>query len=136
MTIPSETLDIQRFSFSANGIPPPQPGSPETGWWWNPSESGRGFAIEFQGNSVFLVGFMYDTDGTPVWYLSTGPMTTPTSYTGTWTEYGGGQTMTGPWQPNKVLANAGPLKLNFSDSRNGTMTLPDGRQIPITRFQF
>ena len=28
--------------------------APENGWWWNPAQSGRGFSIEVQGDTMFL----------------------------------------------------------------------------------
>jgi hypothetical protein len=30
---------------------------PETGWYWNPAEGGRGFAIERQGTRYFYLAF-------------------------------------------------------------------------------
>lgn len=36
---------------------------PRTGWFWNPAEGGRGFAIERQGSQLFVAGFMYETTG-------------------------------------------------------------------------
>jgi hypothetical protein len=32
--------------------------TPENGWWWNPAESGRGFNIETQNNTVFVATFV------------------------------------------------------------------------------
>ena len=40
---------------------------PGTGWYWNPAENGRGFAIERQGDVLFLAGFMYEVSGAQVW---------------------------------------------------------------------
>ena len=33
-------------------------------------------------------------------------------------------------------ANVGSLGITFQNSTNATLTLPDGRQIPLTRFRF
>ena len=44
-----------------------------SGWWYNAAENGRGFSIEVQGNTLDVVGFMYDGNGNPVWYISSGP---------------------------------------------------------------
>ena len=33
-----------------------------------------------------------------------------------------------------VNANAGALSIYFTNAQNGSMTLPDGRVIPLTRF--
>jgi hypothetical protein len=42
---------------------------PRTGWFWNPAEGGRGFAIERQGSQLFVAGFMYETTGESTWYV-------------------------------------------------------------------
>src|SRR5438128_12072338 len=46
----------------------------EGGWWWNPAESGRGFSIEVQGNTVFLAGYLYGQDGHATWVAASGAM--------------------------------------------------------------
>jgi hypothetical protein len=133
---PGGVIPIQRFVFGSTGLPS-TPGAIQSGWWWNPDESGRGFALEVQNDSVFLGGFMYDDAGNPIWYLSTGGLSNPTTYSGSWAQYGSGQTLTGPIQANTLVnPNVGSLTLSFSDATHGTLTLPDGSQIPITRFQF
>ncbi len=138
LTWPGGVTPLVRFPFgSAGRVEPPQAGAPESGWWWNPAESGRGFAIEFQGSNVFVCGFMYDDAGRPIWYLTAGAMATPTRYTGVWQRFANGQAMGAAWrQPTLVEANAGTVTLTFTDARNGTLTLPDGRTIPLTRFLF
>ena len=35
-----------------------------------------------------------------------------------------------------VNANVGTVRIQFSDTQNARLTLPDGRTIPITRFRF
>ncbi|HEX4779130.1 MAG TPA: hypothetical protein VH301_00155, partial [Usitatibacter sp.] len=49
----------------------PQP--PQTGWWWNPAEPGRGFSIEAKGNNLFFAAFHYDPSGRATWNVSPGP---------------------------------------------------------------
>jgi hypothetical protein len=44
--------------------------APENGWWWNPSESGSGYAIERQGNSIFMAAFLYEFAGAATWYAT------------------------------------------------------------------
>jgi hypothetical protein len=38
---------------------------PEDGGWWNPSQSGRGYLIERQGNVMFIASFHYAANGRP-----------------------------------------------------------------------
>ena len=138
MTWPGGVTPLQRFPFGSDGsVQAPQAGAPESGWWWNPAESGRGFAIEFQGGNVFVCGFMYDDAGLPIWYLTAGAMQTPTRYAGNWQRFANGQAMGAPHRaPVVSVPDAGSVVLEFSDARNGTLTLPDGRRVAITRFLF
>jgi cytochrome c553 len=132
------TVDWVRMPVAPGGaIVPAQDGAPESGWWWYDQESGRGFAIEFQADYVFMAGFMYADDGEATWYVTNGRMTTPTRYTGPWLAFVDGQTMGGVYRPpTRVLPDPGTVTLAFSDRTHGTMTLPDGRVIPLTRFRF
>jgi hypothetical protein len=139
LTWPEGTIPIQRFDFGPGGAAATQPaGTPQTGFWWAPTESGRGYSIEVQGNLMFLAGYMYDSQGNPIWYAS-GPMamSSSTAYTGVWQQYGNGQTLTGTYQaPSIVNAMVGNVTIQFSSTAAGTLTFPDGRQIAIERYQF
>jgi hypothetical protein len=136
ITWPGGVVAIERFDYA--GLASPVTASaPETGWWWYGAESGRGFSLETQGSTVFVAGYMYDANGNPVWYISVGTIDTSGVYHGTWAQYANGQTMTGGYQPPTLVSgNVGALTLQFADKQNGTLTLPDGRMIPITRFLF
>jgi alpha-tubulin suppressor-like RCC1 family protein len=138
ITWPEGTIPIQRFDIISGGSSlTPLSGTPQAGWWWNPNEAGRGFSLEIQGGTMLIAGYMYDTNGNPIWYSSTGAMANASTYQGNWIQYGYGQTLTGAYQPASVVnSNVGSLTLQFSSPTNGTMTLPDGRQIPITRYSF
>jgi hypothetical protein len=39
------------------------------GLWWNPSESGWGVSVAHQGDTLFVVWYTYDHDGSPMWLL-------------------------------------------------------------------
>lgn len=52
------------------------------GWYWNPDESGSGYALEVQGSTLFVAIFSYETTGEPTWYITTGAMTTHALYAG------------------------------------------------------
>lgn len=125
---------LQPFGFTGG---PGTWGAIENGFWSSPAEPGRTFAIEVQDNNLFIVGSMFDDAGRPTWYLSYGVMADPMQYSGTWTQYGQGPTMMGAGgKPSLMNADAGSVSLKFSDAQNGTLTLPDGRQIAITRSAF
>ena len=132
VTWPGGTFPIARYVYASGG-----PGVPENGWWWSTQESGRGFSLEMQGNALVMAGYMYAATGAPIWYLTAGPMTTSNTYTGHLQQYAMGQSIGGPYHPPQMVnANVGTVSVVFSDSKNGMLTLPDGRQVAITRFAF
>jgi hypothetical protein len=108
---------------------------PETGWWWNPAEAGRWLLLEQNDGWVFLNFQVFNADGSPTWYLTTGPITADGAFSGALSQYKGGQTLTGPYVLPTVVGSGGNISLKFSESGKGVMTLPDGRQIPIERFR-
>jgi hypothetical protein len=112
--------------------------TPQAGFWYNPAEGGRGYVIEIHGNNLFIGGFMYDANGNAIWYASgPAPMTSSTTYTNMWQQYGGGQTLTGAFKISGVVnANVGSLTIQFTSATAGTLTMPNSVQIPITRFPF
>ena len=110
---------------------------PENGWWWNESESGRGFFLEVKNNFMFIAGYMYEADGRPVWYVAQNPMSTPQSFSSTWLQVANGQTLTGPYRkPTVINSNVGSVSIQFTDATNAMLTLPGGRQVAITRHRF
>jgi len=132
VTWPGGTFSIVRYRYADGG-----PGMPENGWWWSSLESGRGFSIEIQGNTLVMAGYMYAVAGAPIWYLSAGTMTTPSTYTGSLQQYALGQSIGGPYHPPQLTnPSVGTVRIVFTDASNGTLTLPDGRQVAIARFAF
>jgi hypothetical protein len=134
---PGGSVPIQRFDIVAGGAAQgPAAGMPQTGWWWNPGESGRGFFFEVQGTTLFLSGFLYDGAGRPVWYTSSGAMTGTTLYQGRLLQYAGGQTLTGSYMPPASASDVGAITVQFASTTDATLTLPNGAQVTLTRFTF
>jgi hypothetical protein len=133
------TIPIQRYDIVPGGAnATPVAGTPETGWWWNAAEGGRGYSIEIQNGTMFLAGYMYDDAGNPIWYAS-GPtvMTNTNTYKGVWQQYGNGQTLTGAFKPASLVnTNLGNIILTFSTATTATLVLPNGASIPLTRYSF
>lgn len=138
MTWPGGTVAIERFNIVANGVnTAPAANQPENGWWWSPAESGRGFFIEWQGNTADLAGYMYDDAGNPVWYLAVYATPDIASFTGNWWTYANGQTLTGAYRPATRTSDAfAPVAIRFNSSTTATMTLPGGRQLELQRHRF
>lgn len=138
LTWPGGSIPIQRFDIVTNGSTTSQSSTnPEKGYWWNPAEAGRGFSLEVQNGTMLFAGYMYDSDGNPIWYSSQGPLTNSGLYQGNWVQNGFGQTLTGTYKPSSIVnASVGALTIQFNSTTTATMFLPDGRQINIQRFRF
>jgi hypothetical protein len=105
---------------------------PATGWWWNASESGRGFSIETLGENYFVGDFLYNTDGTSIWYVSSGARG-GSIFHSTLEQYGSGQTLSGSYRAPSGLGSQGRFTLSFSSTTEGTLIWPGGT-ISIVRF--
>lgn len=114
---------------------PPTLVIPQTGMWWNTAQGGRGYAIEFYPDTgnLFFGGFLYNTDGSSTWYVSTCALTGGTC-TGSLAAYAGGSTLTSSTASGVgQTGTVGQIALAFSDSKNGTMTWPGGT-VGLTRY--
>jgi hypothetical protein len=131
-------VPIERFNIVANGVNvAPVAGQPESGWWWNPQESGRGFFIEWQGNTFDLAGYMYDDLGNPVWYLAVYSTADITRAAGSWWTYANGQTLTGTYKPaTQTSNNFAPVAIRFTSATTAVLTLPDGRTTNLQRQRY
>jgi hypothetical protein len=135
MVWPGGSVALQRFDIVPGGLGLSNPAFvPERGWWWNAAEGGRGFALEVQGNNFFIAGFMYDKNGLPVWYVSTGKMSDTNTYFGNWVKYSGGQSMLGSYKSPSSNVTIEPVAIYFSDPQNAKLYLQSG-QISLTRFK-
>jgi hypothetical protein len=111
-----------------------RPQAPQTGWWWNPKEDGRGFSLEVRGNNIFFASFLYDVSGRSTWYVSTGPVSLDGSlYVGDLLSARGGQSLGGAYPGFPTLASVGTVTLAFNTPSQGTMVWPGGI-VPIERF--
>jgi hypothetical protein len=139
---PGGTVNLQHFDFLPAGVDTtPSPLAPESGYWWSPSEPGRGYMIEAQGTQLYVAGYMYDTQGNPVWYAS-GPSALvatgngPGYFLSPWVQFGNGQTLGGAYKsPTVVNSNVANAVLSFTDARNGFITTGN-YQNTIARFEF
>ncbi|MFX8774342.1 hypothetical protein ABTM73_19225, partial [Acinetobacter baumannii] len=65
-----------------------------SGWWANPADPGRGYAVEERANRVYLADLLYGADGTPTWYSQLAGVT-GSVISGPLLAFQGGQTLTG-----------------------------------------
>jgi hypothetical protein len=112
------------------------PQTPQTGWWWNPAEGGRGYSLEISGNRIFFAAFLYDASGHATWYVASGATSFDGAvFTGRLLSVSHGQTLGGPYQAPAPIVDNGPIALAFTDAMHGTMIWPGGT-VPIQRFDF
>jgi alpha-tubulin suppressor-like RCC1 family protein len=138
---PGGTVPIQRFNIIPNGLNlPAVAGQPESGWWWNEQENGRGFFMEWQNGWLDIAGYMYDDNGDSVWYLTVGEIggtASARSFSGNWWSYGDGMTLAGPWRQHRQTSNSvAPVTITFSGPDTALMTLPNGRTTNLKRHRF
>jgi hypothetical protein len=108
----------------------------KSGWWWNAGESGRGIAIEIQGNSLFMAWYTYDqATGEPMWISSGGVMTDANHYTGPMWKYRNGQCIGCPYQAPDPPETIGTLSITFQSDHTATLTCP-GVNLSLERFIF
>lgn len=124
------TLLLTGFSQSATAH------DPETGWWWNADQPGRGYSIEQQGSTIFFAAYLYSESGFPTWFIAALSKEGEHGFKGKLETFANGQTLLGEYQaPDKVDDNAGEITLEFTDDDKGILTWPGGT-VPITRFRF
>lgn len=109
---------------------------PETGWWWNADEGGRGYAIEVANGRMMVAAYLYRADGTPVWYVGYGTASGST-YAIDLSEYRGSQTLDDAGPANAVAqAAATSVTLTFTGPASGTIAWKGGATTTITRYPF
>jgi hypothetical protein len=131
LTWPGGTVPIERLAFGA-ATPAPVP---RTGWWWNADQSGTGYSIEVQGSTLFVVGFMYDDAGNPIWYYASGTMSSPTSWSAPVYRFAGGQAIGAPYRAPAAPANVGTMSLQFYAPDEAKLTLSDAPDVVIAKQQ-
>lgn len=107
---------------------------PESGWWFNPNESGYGFDIEQQSNTLLVGIFTYDQNGNPVWYTASGDYDSVNgTFSGAVQHWSGGPCLGCSYQAPKVDSNLGDIIITFNNRWQGMVTW-NGSSFPITRF--
>jgi hypothetical protein len=107
---------------------------PDSGWYFNTAESGRGFNIEIQNNTLFMAGFLYDAAGKPIWVFSGGVMSSDRTYSGPAFQTANGQALGGSYhaQTNVPFGNA---NITFPTTTTANITV-NGFTFTVTRELF
>lgn len=114
---------------------PPSAIPPAAGLWWNPAESGSGYALDYKHGVLVVTVYSYTAAGAPIWYLAAGPVTNNT-FTATLDKYQGGQCIACAYKPTATNGNDGTVSITFTSATTATMTLPGGRSFPIVPQAF
>ncbi len=104
----------------------------ETGWWWAPSEPGRGYFIEVKSDRMFLGMMSYGADGKPSWRVAYGQMKTTRSFQGDLFSFSDGAAIGAAYRA-PAARDAIAVEITFQDGQLATMTLPWGT-VAIERF--
>jgi len=128
---------VNRSVVTVPGAQVCQPKPPQTGWWWNQAEDGRGYTIESTGEKLFFAAYLYDISGRSTWYIAAGPTSIDGSlFVGDLESYTNGQTLSGAFRsPVRPPVLNGKITLAFNDELNGTLVWPGGT-VPITRMEW
>jgi hypothetical protein len=111
--------------------PPTQPS--QTGWWWSPSEPGRGYFIEVANGRLFMVTLGYGSDGSPTWLAASGAMDTAQHFQSALVSYGGGSPIAGSYRAPTQSQVVGAVAVDFLDGGIANLTTPWGGR-GIQRF--
>ena len=117
------------FSF-ANAPPTGNTIAPQVGLWWNPAESGSGYAIDLEHGVVVVTIYSYNADGSPQWYLVAGPLIN-NAVSGPLTKYKGGQCISCGYKVPTPNGDDGMMTIVFTSPTTAMVSLPGGRNFQI-----
>ena len=107
--------------------PPPPAVTPQIGLWWNPNESGTGYAFDYKHGVLVVTTYSYEPNGLAQWYLSSGPLSGYT-FVGTLDRYFGGQCIACGYAGRPINTGSdGTITIIFSSATSATVYLPGGR---------
>jgi hypothetical protein len=111
-------------------------GGPTMGIWWNPSESGRGYEIDLQGDTMVVTTYVYEQSGDPIWYLSSGTYDHTTGvFQSAYDIFANGQCFGCTYAAPDHTGDAGPITITFHTNQTATLTYPGG-STEISKFQY
>jgi hypothetical protein len=139
--LPGRAFDAMKFVLSAVQLPmvPLADQSAvqlETGIYWNPAESGRGFTIEMVNGHASIGVFHYDASGQPMWNLVTAALDKDGGASGDLAVFRGGQTLAGPHVAPVRDADAGKLRIKTVTPCSAQLAFPGMAPIEVQRFSF
>jgi hypothetical protein len=107
--------------------------TPAAGVWWNKSEPGSGFGLDYQNGTLLVEVYSYLANGGSQWYLAAGPVTNNV-FTATLDKYVGGQCISCTYTAPTLAGNDGTITITLTSATTATVDLPGGRHIQIDRY--
>lgn len=107
-------------------------------WWWDPAQSGMGFNVGHQGETVVVAWYHYDADGSPAFMLLSGKLVNGVLQ-------GNLERSAGPAPGSGYSSSAvqrsvpGTARIEFKSDSSATFTYSyDGKtgSIPLQRFSY
>lgn len=110
--------------------------APEDGVWWNPSQSGRGWFIVSQNNTMVVASYTFAQDGSPQWYISTGIYSPSTrTLNASLLGFRNGQCIGCPYRAPEQTTSPGSLRIVFEGDERATLTQA-GETVQLQKFMF
>lgn len=136
VALPGRSFIAEKFYRTGQGTPASSI-QPETGIYWNPAESGRGFTMEVNANYLTVAVFHYDSDGQPIWHLVGTELREglASSVFGDFRIFSGGQALTGPYKA-PTSTREGTFSVSFMESCKGRLAFSGADFVPVQRFAF
>lgn len=134
LQIGSQSVSIQRYQFS-DAWASPMLNAPRTGWWDLSTQSGRGYFLEVQGNTLFVGGLIYSSTGQPSWFTSTGPVDSTGNFSGALTVCSASVDSSGTLQTPVCKPAADTIRVVFSAPWKATLALSQESTVEIRRYR-
>jgi hypothetical protein len=110
--------------------------APEDGVWWNPSQSGRGWFIVSQNNTMVVASYTFAQDGSPQWYISTGTYSPSTrTLNASLLGFRNGQCIGCAYRAPEQTTSPGSLRIEFEGDERATLTQA-GETVQLQKFMF
>jgi uncharacterized protein (TIGR03437 family) len=129
LQIGTQSVPIQRYQFS-NQWASPMLNAPRAGWWDQPVQSGRGYFLEVQGNTLFVGALLYSSSGQPTWLTATGPVNEDGTFSSTVMACSTAST-----QAPVCTPTTNTLKLVFSSPWHATLTIGQEPPVELRRYR-
>ena len=134
LQIGTQSVSIQRYQFSDQWASP-MLNAPRAGWWDQLSQSGRGYFLEVQGNTLFVGGLLYNSSGQPSWFTSTGPVDSTGAFSGSLTVCSASPNADGSLQAPVCTSTTDAIRLSFSAPWRAMLTLSQESPVEIRRYR-